>query len=337
MADPMLSVIVPTRNRAGLLAKALDSLTRQTLPAERFEVRVIDNGSSDHTRLTVEGAMNGPIDLHYHFAAAAGLHAARHAGMEHARGAILIYIDDDVEALPTFLRGIAESFADPDVELVGGKCLPKFAAPPPDWLLQLWRKDVHGGHYVGPLSIIDLGDQLREVSPTAVIGCNFSIRKAVLQGLGGFHPDAMPADLVRYRGDGESWVTRCLRSRGAKAVYNPQASVYHWIGRERMTPEYFARRSYLEGISHSYQHVRQNGGTDHMGDRWRLAWGNAKRTLKRALRMEPFPGAMEKTMQRAFAAGYAFHQKQVDADPALLRWVLQDHYLATGLGPQDNA
>lgn len=337
MTDPFLSVIIPTRNRAGLLAKALDSLTRQTLPAERFEVLVVDNGSSDNTRQTVEEARTRLKDLQYHFAATAGLHAARHAGMEKARGGILVFIDDDVEALPTFLQGVAESFADPDVELAGGKCLPEFEVPPPDWLQQLWQKEAHGGHYVGPLSIIDLGDQARPVSPTAVIGCNFSIRKAVLQGLGGFHPDAMPADLVRYRGDGESWVTRCLRARGAKAVYNPQASVYHWVGRERMTPEYFAGRSYLEGISHSYQQVRQKSRTDSMGDRWRTAWRKARRTLKRALRREPFPGTIEKVMRRAFAAGYAFHQKQVDADPALLRWVLQEHYLATGNAPQDKA
>lgn len=42
-----LSVIIPTRNRADLLQAALQSLQSQTLPAEHYEVLVIDNGSTD--------------------------------------------------------------------------------------------------------------------------------------------------------------------------------------------------------------------------------------------------------------------------------------------------
>ena len=47
---PLISAIVPTRNRAELLRESLASMTCQTLPRDAFEVVVIDDGSDDHTQ-----------------------------------------------------------------------------------------------------------------------------------------------------------------------------------------------------------------------------------------------------------------------------------------------
>ena len=321
-------MIVPTCNRAALLNKALRSLQNQTFPSDRFEVLVVDNASKDSTRETVTQAQCKMKYLRYFFTAIPGLHAGRHLGMEKAKSDILAYIDDDVEVFPTWLEGIAESFADPEVALLGGKCLPLYEAPPPDWLQKLWKKEVHGGHYIGYLSILDFGDQVRDISPNYVIGCNFSIRKSILQEVGGFHPDAMPPALIRYRGDGESWVAKCVRSRGGKVVFNPKASLYHRVGKERMTWDYFSRRSFLQGISQSYQQIRRKkrvAGAMGMG---LVPYRLARKVLKWLLFLEPPPGPLERLTNRSFKAGYAFHQKQVTSDPSLLRWVLKENYLA---------
>ena len=47
--SPRISVVIPTFNRAGLLHASLDSLTRQTVPIDEFEVVVVNDGSSDAT------------------------------------------------------------------------------------------------------------------------------------------------------------------------------------------------------------------------------------------------------------------------------------------------
>ncbi|HOJ14231.1 MAG TPA: glycosyltransferase, partial [Deltaproteobacteria bacterium] len=52
---PLISVVIPTYNRAELLEKSLESLTAQSLPKGRFEVIVIDDGSPDNTREVCEG------------------------------------------------------------------------------------------------------------------------------------------------------------------------------------------------------------------------------------------------------------------------------------------
>jgi len=51
------------------------------------------------------------------------LHVGRHLGLKKAQGDILVFADDDIEAFPTWLEGIAEAFEDPQIALVGVKNL----------------------------------------------------------------------------------------------------------------------------------------------------------------------------------------------------------------------
>ena len=44
-----LSVVIPTLNRADLLAATIDRIANQTVPREAYEIVVIDNGSTDQT------------------------------------------------------------------------------------------------------------------------------------------------------------------------------------------------------------------------------------------------------------------------------------------------
>jgi GT2 family glycosyltransferase len=51
---PLVSVVIPTRNRAALLSDALGSLVEQDYPADRYEILVVDDGSIDDTPSVVE-------------------------------------------------------------------------------------------------------------------------------------------------------------------------------------------------------------------------------------------------------------------------------------------
>jgi len=100
-----VSVIVPTRNRAGILARCLEALIRQRFDADQFEVIVVDDASTDQTpqlvrvvasrsrpriRLIVLGARSGPA-------------AARNAGLLVAESQIVVFIGDDIIVQPDFL------------------------------------------------------------------------------------------------------------------------------------------------------------------------------------------------------------------------------------------
>ena len=191
-----LSIIIPTRNRSRLLHNTIDSITRQTYPKDEFEVIVIDNGSTDNTKDVVTSFSSILPNLVYYYDATPGLHVGRHNGYKLAKSDLLVYADDDIEAFPTWLEGVFESFQDPDVMLVGGKDLPKYEQKPPFWIEEQWYKIGKEGHFLGALSLIDLGDTIKEIPPYYVYGCNYSVRKALITETKGFHPDGVPFDVI---------------------------------------------------------------------------------------------------------------------------------------------
>ena len=98
-----LSVIISTYNRAGLLAKTLESLIRQTLPRNEFEVVIIDDGSTDNTVETVQ-KFRDLLTLKYFYQKNAGLASARNHGIFAAIGEIVLFFDDDDVATETLLE-----------------------------------------------------------------------------------------------------------------------------------------------------------------------------------------------------------------------------------------
>jgi len=308
-----LSIIIPTRNRAHFLRVTLESILIQTLPQNKFEVIVVDNGSEDETKKVVEYYITKIKNLVYLYDDTPGLHIGRHKGLLAARTNILVYADDDIEPFPTWLEGILDSFESYDVAIVGGKILPKFEEDPPGWILDLWNKN----NMIPYLSIIDMGDEVKYIDPLYIFGCNFSILKEVLIEAGGFHPDGMPENLIKYRGDGETHVSSFIKKSGYKTIYNPKASVYHFVSKERMTKEYFAKRAFNQGISDSYTDVRN-------GFKRSLFKFRMKIFIKKYFfRHDVF-------FEENYLKGYQYHQNEVKNDKKLEEWIKKENYITDG-------
>lgn len=96
-----LSVIIPTYNQAALLRECLGSLERQSVPADIYEIVVVDDGSTDQTQAVVSSA--GERVRGVRLSANRGRSAARNAGVEHARAKLVIFVDSDVVVRPDFL------------------------------------------------------------------------------------------------------------------------------------------------------------------------------------------------------------------------------------------
>lgn len=110
----LVSVLLPTFNRADLIGQAIDSVLAQTHP--RFELIVIDDGSTDTTAAVVSAYGDKLI---YKKVENGGKAAALNVGLGLARGEFIFVLDDDDLALPTALeRLVAALDANPDAGLV---------------------------------------------------------------------------------------------------------------------------------------------------------------------------------------------------------------------------
>ena len=317
-----VSVVVPTRNRARSLNETLGSLsTALSSGAASAEVVVVDNGSTDDTQGVVEASRGafGDVDVTYVFEPVPGLLSGRHRGYFASRGDILVFIDDDVLVSATWLSAIVEAFGDPAVDLVGGRCLPRYESELPEWIGGYWTESDEG-RWCTWLSLLDLGPTARKVDANFVWGLNFAIRRSALDALGGFHPDNMPKAWQHYQGDGETGLTRKANERGVTALYEPEALLFHVIPSSRLTVTYFEERAIYQGVCDSFTATRDAGSSaaasSDMPPVGPTASGST--TLR--------PDEIRRRIREAYHAGYRFHQEAVAAYPRLLDWVLRDTY-----------
>ncbi len=119
---PLISVIVPAHNEAGVIGDKLKSIQASDYPADRWEVIVAEDGSSDDTVRQVLAACDARIMLD-HSPERAGKMAALNRAAQQARGEMLVFTDANAMLWPGTLRSLLSNFADPTVGLASGRKL----------------------------------------------------------------------------------------------------------------------------------------------------------------------------------------------------------------------
>lgn len=102
-----VSVIIPNYNRQKPVLRALMSLRRQTLPADQYEVIVVDDGSTIDT--SEIGRQQFPFSFQFLRKQNEGATIARNYGVEHSQGEVLVFIDDDITISPGTLAALADA------------------------------------------------------------------------------------------------------------------------------------------------------------------------------------------------------------------------------------
>jgi glycosyltransferase involved in cell wall biosynthesis len=120
MRRPVLSVVIPTWNRARLVCEAIESALSQRAGA--LEVIVIDDGSTDET-VDLLGRRFGPLIVLRRSAARSGAAAARNEGVRLASGEFLAFLDSDDLWLPGKLDAELSLFErEPDADVIFSDC-----------------------------------------------------------------------------------------------------------------------------------------------------------------------------------------------------------------------
>jgi GT2 family glycosyltransferase len=223
---PLVSIVIPTRDRRPFLEQAIRSVLDRTA-YDRYEVVVVDNDSRDPETLDYLERLTAPCRV-VRWSGEFNFSAICNFGARHAEGDQLLFLNNDVEVLrPDWLTAMLEHAQRPEVGVVGAKLLY------PDGRIQ------HAGIVVGvadgavhafrrwpgePERGLRLADLVRDCS--AVTAACMMVRRLVFEEAKGFDE----AFRVAFND-----VDLCLRilARDRRVVYTPRALLVHWEGATR--------------------------------------------------------------------------------------------------------
>jgi glycosyltransferase involved in cell wall biosynthesis len=204
VSKPLVTVVVPTSNRASYLQVTLSSLAAQDFDGE-WETLVVDDASRDSTADVIERFGVRSLRQPEPF----GPNPARNAAFAAASSDLIALVDDDVWAPPHWLRSlVAGAERHPDADVLGGPIRARFDGPAPRSC----------GREEPPITSLDLGPDDRVVD--LVWSANFAFRRRAFELAGPFPADIPPG------GDEEEWLHR-LAAAGGRVVYVADAWLEH--------------------------------------------------------------------------------------------------------------
>lgn len=237
------SILIPTHNRADSLARTLESISHMNLPqGQNFEVVVVDNNSSDHTREVVERMAKATgLLMKWVLETRQGTNHARNRGIQEAKGTYLLFTDDDVVVTPHWLADYIKAFETyPNAACMSGRVIPEFSSGQPAWL----PEDLLS--YYGNQ---DYGDEARPFPfPKYPMEMNMAFRKDFLIRVGGFPTAIMRNATTLMSNDGKLFFNS-LHHMQESVMYIPSGLIYHQIPPERITQDWLMKRIYWQGIS----------------------------------------------------------------------------------------
>ncbi|MCP5036592.1 MAG: glycosyltransferase family 2 protein [Rhodobacteraceae bacterium] len=212
MSEISVSVIVVSRGRSELLQLCLTALEQLYYP--NYEIVVV----TDPAGVAMVQAMGWNKRVKLVPFEEANISAARNAGIAHASGDVVAFIDDDAVAEPSWLTHLIEPFSDERVSAAGGFVRGRNGISY-QWMANLLD---HKGKNI-PLDILDISSFVPKPPPGGAVkteGTNCAFRRDVLVSLGGFDP------VFRFFND-ESDLNMRLARAGAATALVPLAQVHH--------------------------------------------------------------------------------------------------------------
>ena len=234
--EPDISVIICTYNREQYLVEAMQSLVEQDFDKARFEVIVVNNNSKDDTERVCKNfiASHPECQIYYYNETEQGSSPARNKGARHAKGSLLIFMDDDAIAEKDFLKnGWQFHSANPAIHGFGGRIIARYIPAEPKWM----------SHYVSALvGNFDYAPIVTEFIPNKYpLESNMAITKKAFDEIGGFNI-ALPGvkGNLRIGGEGKDLYFR-LKEKGQRVFYVPDMIVHHVVEVNKLDNEYLYR------------------------------------------------------------------------------------------------
>jgi GT2 family glycosyltransferase len=243
----MVSVAICTRNRAGLLEKAVLSVLPQL---HENELLIVDNGSTDTTADFCARMTRENTHVRIYQETEPGLSVARNLALREAKGDWVIFLDDDAMAEPGWLAAYETFFsqsAASQAAVAGGAVRPWYETAAPDWLPE-------------PPLPPDASVAARRCAPgESVIGCNFAIQRKLALEAGGFNPRLGHRGTVPGAYD-EIELIEKLTKAGHEIWWVTGASVKHLVGSDRLSLTWQLACAFRVGHCSAIRRLGQKSG-----------------------------------------------------------------------------
>ena len=232
-----VSAVICSYNRARFIISAVESIFNQEFDKDKYEVIVVDNNSSDNTVALLEAYRQAHpgCNFRYYIEKNQGVAFARTRCATEAKGEIVAYLDDDSKAQPGWLKYTVDFFdAHPEVWSTGGKIIPEFLTPIPDW---------YSKYFFGLVGNFNLGDHEKQLTKERYpCGANMSFRKKVFDEIGYFNHELgrKGAGLIATE---EKEIYKRILAAGHDVYYLPNVAVLHSVEANKFDKNYVRRHS----------------------------------------------------------------------------------------------
>jgi glycosyltransferase involved in cell wall biosynthesis len=256
-----VSVILPTHNpHRGRLARTLEALRTQALPATEWELVVVDNASAP--ALDARELSGAPANLRLVREPQLGLTAARRRGLRETRGDLVVFVDDDNVLAPDYLAQARALFLrEPRLGAAGGRSTPEFEQAPPPWVREfddlLACRDLGDRELLATLRPDDGGPaRYPECAP---IGAGMVLRRAAIATWLETDDDRLSDRRgTELSSSGDNDIVLAILRGGWSVGYFPALRLTHLIPPGRTERDYLARLN--RGIARSWMQVLAKHG-----------------------------------------------------------------------------
>jgi glycosyltransferase involved in cell wall biosynthesis len=200
MIPPIISFVIPVLNGEQYIERCLISIKNLVVHFHKYEVIVMDNGSTDNTHQII-----ADLGFEFHVIKGVNVSTLRNEGARQANGRYLAFVDSDVELSNSWLENALNSFTDETV--IASGCFPR-VPPNATWVQATW--DIHQSKRQS-ITAMEMTQWLPSM--------NLVVRRDDFSAIGGFNENLETAEDVDlcYR----------LGARGT-ILCNPNMEAIHW-------------------------------------------------------------------------------------------------------------
>ncbi len=272
-ADVTVSAVICayTDARRELLDASIEAVLDQLRPGDQLVV-VIDFNEELLARVSADYGARATVVPNSNLR---GICGARNSGIEASVGDVVAFVDDDARIEAGWLERLRSDYRDPAVTGVGGNAQPVWPAERPDWFPPEFDWVVGCSH---------LGLPVEPAPVRNLLGCNMSFRRDALAKVGGFNSEiGQQGGTSLMRCDETELCIRLGQDQpSATLLLDPELKVRHWVSDDRVTPRYFLRRCYWEGLS-KQQLGTMVGRSDSLSTEWQYTLAVLPKAVGREL------------------------------------------------------